>query len=80
MRNRLIFCDVLMVFFRCFGRPSTRRPRPAQSAPDSLSLDQESKFQREKTEYLQENIIDKILGPGKPSSSSMSRWAWSPEQ
>ena len=28
-------------------------------------IDQESKFQREKTEYLQDNILDKILGPGK---------------
>jgi len=30
-----------------------------------LLLEQESKFEREKTEYLQENILDKILGPGK---------------
>ena len=28
-------------------------------------LDQESKFEREKTDYLQQNILDKILGPGK---------------
>ena len=43
---------------------------PAQQAsapatPDALLLDQESKFQREKTEYLQDNVIDKILGPGR---------------
>jgi hypothetical protein len=28
-------------------------------------LDQESKFEKEKTEYLQQNVIDKILGVGK---------------
>ncbi len=30
-----------------------------------MLLEQESKFEKEKTEYLQTNIIDKILGPGK---------------
>ena len=30
-----------------------------------IILDQEAKFQTEKTEYLQQNILDKILGPGK---------------
>ena len=25
----------------------------------------ESKFQKEKTQYLQDNVLDKILGPGK---------------
>jgi flagellar motor switch protein FliG len=44
---------------------STQTPAPAPSAPDSLLLDQESKFQTEKTQYLQDNVIDKILGPGK---------------
>jgi flagellar motor switch protein FliG len=34
-------------------------------SPDMALLDQESKFEREKTEYLQENVLDKILGPGK---------------
>ncbi len=41
---------------------------PAQqtgSSPDMMLLEQESKFEREKTEYLQQNILDKILGPGK---------------
>jgi tetratricopeptide (TPR) repeat protein len=28
-------------------------------------LEQESKFVREKTDYLQQNVLDKILGPGK---------------
>lgn len=35
------------------------------SSPDVLLLEQEAKFQREKTEYLQQNVLDKILGPGK---------------
>lgn len=38
---------------------------PASSAPDMTLLEQESKYEREKTQYLQENILDKILGPGK---------------
>src|SRR5437016_6926360 len=37
----------------------------AAPSPDMLLVEQESKFQREKTEYLQENVLDKILGPGK---------------
>jgi len=42
-------------------------PAPATPAPnnDMALLEQESKFQREKTEYIQQNILDKILGPGK---------------
>ena len=35
------------------------------STPDITLLEQESKFEREKTDYLQQNILDKILGPGK---------------
>ncbi len=38
---------------------------PAGQSSDVLLLEQESKFQREKTDYLQQNVIDKILGPGK---------------
>src|SRR5579864_8043106 len=38
---------------------------PANASPDMLLLEQESKFEKEKTEYLQDNILDKILGPGK---------------
>ncbi len=34
-------------------------------SPDMMLLEQESKFEREKTQYLQENVLDKILGPGK---------------
>src|SRR5437870_1182145 len=37
----------------------------ASPAPDMALLEQESKFEKEKTEYLQTNILDKILGPGK---------------
>jgi len=49
-----------------WAAPQAPAPAPAQSSsPDSLLLDQESKFQSEKTQYLQENVIDKILGPGK---------------
>src|SRR5580692_870220 len=40
-------------------------PAGAAVSPDMTILDQESKFEREKTQYLQENILDKILGPGK---------------
>jgi len=49
--------------------PSTQTPSAPAAAPtpsnDMLVLDQEAKFQKEKTEYLQENVLDKILGPGK---------------
>src|SRR5260370_28085163 len=47
--------------------PSPNSPAVSNGspAPDMLLLEEESKFQREKTEYLQENILDKILGPGK---------------
>jgi flagellar motor switch protein FliG len=34
-------------------------------SPDMMLLEQESKFEREKTQYLQDNVLDKILGPGK---------------
>jgi len=47
-----------------FAFPLFAADAPA-SSPDMMLLDQESKFQREKSEYLQENILDKILGPGK---------------
>src|SRR6266567_1218990 len=35
------------------------------ASSDMMLLEQESKFEREKTQYLQENVLDKILGPGK---------------
>jgi len=41
---------------------SSGNPAPS---PEMILLDQESKFAKEKTEYLQENVLDKILGPGK---------------
>lgn len=48
----------------------TRAESPAPSgaagaAPDMMLLEEESKFEREKTDYLQQNVLDKILGPGK---------------
>lgn len=44
---------------------ANQAPAPAAQSPDVLLLDQESKFEREKTDYLQQNVLDKILGPGK---------------
>lgn len=52
------------LFVLRFAFPLLAADTPA-SSPDMMLLDQESKFEREKTEYLQENILDKILGPGK---------------
>jgi flagellar motor switch protein FliG len=48
--------------------PFAASQAPASAAAptaDMTLLDLESKFEREKTEYLQQNILDKILGPGK---------------
>jgi len=42
----------------------TQAQAPAPSN-DMIILDQEAKFQTEKTQYLQQNILDKILGVGK---------------
>jgi hypothetical protein len=36
-----------------------------EPSADMQLLEQESKFEREKTQYLQDNVLDKILGPGK---------------
>ena len=46
---------------------SAAAPAAAETgmSPDMVLLEQESKFEREKTQYLQENVLDKILGPGK---------------
>ncbi len=44
------------------GAPVAQAPAPSA---DMLILEQESRFEREKTEYLQQNILDKILGPGR---------------
>ncbi len=44
---------------------SPAAPAAAPPSNDMLLLEQESKFQKDKTEYLQQNILDKILGPGK---------------
>jgi flagellar motor switch protein FliG len=65
-RNRLLFATFLLSSsLLCAAPMQAPAPAPAPTAPDSLLLDQESKFQREKTQYLQDNVIDKILGPGK---------------
>lgn len=69
MRNRLFFVMVLLsggLVWAAVGQPQA----PAQGAsnnisPDMFLLEQESKFEKEKSEYLQQNILDKILGPGK---------------
>src|SRR4051812_5119576 len=45
--------------------PAPSAPAAAPASPDMLLLDQESKFAHDKTQYLQENVLDKILGPGK---------------
>src|SRR5207344_2279208 len=63
-QKHLFFATFLLSTSLLWAAPN-QAPAPAAAAPDSLLLDQESKFQREKTEYLQENILDKILGPGK---------------
>src|SRR5438105_1609942 len=63
------YTPLLLVFVLWFGPALLAEPTaPAAgnaSAPDMLLLEQEAKFEREKTQYLQENILDKILGPGK---------------
>jgi flagellar motor switch protein FliG len=61
----------LALFASFFGPvPALRAVDPAPAAmpalsPDMYLLEQESKFEREKTEYLQQNILDKVLGPGR---------------
>ena len=66
MRNRLVLASFLLTggVLWAAGQQAAP-PAPASSSPDMLLLEQESKFEREKTEYLQQNILDKILGPGK---------------
>ncbi len=44
---------------------SADAPPTAAPSNDMALLDQESKFEKEKTEYLQQNILDKIMGPGQ---------------
>jgi len=65
MRNRLIIAAFLLTGGVLWAA-SNQAPAPAAPAsPDMTLLDLESKFEREKTDYLQENVLDKILGPGK---------------
>jgi flagellar motor switch protein FliG len=64
MRNRLIIASFLLTGGLLWAA-STQAPAPGAQSPDVFLLEQESKFEKEKTEYLQENILDKILGPGK---------------
>jgi flagellar motor switch protein FliG len=44
---------------------TTAAESSVSASPEMILLDQESKFEKEKTEYLQQNILDKILGPDK---------------
>lgn len=62
-RLRFLFFALGPLVFVLAGA-SAAPPAPAASA-DMTLLEQESAFEREKTRYLQENILDKILGPGK---------------
>lgn len=39
-------------------------PSTIAASPEMFLLEQETKFEREKAEYLQQNVLDKILGPG----------------
>ncbi len=67
MRIHLLFASFLLtsgIVWAAVGQSAS----PAASSglsPDMMLLEQESKFEKEKTEYLQENVLDKILGPGK---------------
>jgi flagellar motor switch protein FliG len=67
----MVFAALCMLCLRwnlqfVFAEAAAPAQAPAAApAPDMTVLEQESKFEREKTQYLQENIIDKILGPGK---------------
>src|SRR5258706_12096738 len=63
MRNRLIIASFLL--FGGFLWAASNSPATPTPSSDMTLLDLESKFEREKTEYLQQNILDKILGPGK---------------
>src|SRR5258707_779940 len=54
-----------MVAAGAFAVANEPRAAASNNAPDMALLEQESKFEREKTQYLQENILDKIIGPGK---------------
>ncbi len=65
MRKSFIFASFLFTGGVLW---SAANPQPAPASgqtPDLFLLEQESNFEREKTEYLQQNILDKILGPGK---------------
>src|SRR6266581_1151481 len=58
---------VLLSAFPSGGISAPPAPSGTQAtlSADMLLLEQESQFEREKTLYLQENVLDKILGPGK---------------
>src|ERR1043166_5603085 len=64
MRPRTLIASVVIVTLFRMGFAAAPGAAPAAS-PDLTLLEQESKFETEKTRYLQENILDKILGPGK---------------
>ncbi len=56
----LFFC--LLVLMPAFAA-STDNSGGGKTAEISL-LEQESKFEKDKSDYLQQNVVDKILGPG----------------
>src|SRR5437879_392897 len=56
-------CCLLLA--RLTGAAANQPAAPGTPSSDMVLLEQESKFEREKTEYLQENILDKILGHGR---------------
>src|SRR3989442_151552 len=61
----LPFAIFLLPFVMPFAASQAPAAPAAAPSSDMTLLELESKFQREKTEYLQQNILDKILGPGK---------------
>jgi flagellar motor switch protein FliG len=68
MRKQLFLATFLLslpIVWAASPAPAPAGNSAPTAAPDALLLDQESKFQSEKTQYLQENVLDKILGPGR---------------
>jgi flagellar motor switch protein FliG len=61
----IVFLTLGIAFRLHAAGTSTTQATAAPPSNDMIILDQEAKFQTEKTEYLQSNILDKILGPGK---------------
>lgn len=67
-RIGLFFSAILLsggVLWAALAQQAAPAPAAPQQSPDMFLLEQESKFEKEKTEYLQQNILDKVLGPGR---------------